>query len=272
MTISSDERSAKFYAQTYDESVPDWPGEIEFYQGLASEVRLKGDSMLEVACGTGRVAIRLAQEGTHIVGLDLSSKMLEVAKEKSKDITNIRLVQADMCAFDLGETFGLVIIPGHAFMNLNTPQEQVDCLLCIHRHLKPGGRMVVHLDHQSIENFVWLGSIVGEKAGVFEPAEQFFHTQTGRQIRAFRAWAYEPSTQTAICSTAWEAIAADGQVVDRWQTKSDRIHCVFRFEMEHLLARVGFCIDDVYGDFFRNSLADKSSSMIWIAHKPKSPN
>jgi ubiquinone/menaquinone biosynthesis C-methylase UbiE len=63
MSQSSDQRVAEFYAQTYDESVPDWPGEIEFYQGLASEVKRKGESLLEIACGTGRVAIRLAQNG-----------------------------------------------------------------------------------------------------------------------------------------------------------------------------------------------------------------
>jgi ubiquinone/menaquinone biosynthesis C-methylase UbiE len=270
MSSSSDQRVVEFYSQTYDESVPDWPGEIEFYRGLASEVRQKGDGLLEIACGTGRVTIRLAQDGTHTVGLDQSPKMLEVAREKSKGVTNIRWVQTDMCEFDLGEIFGLAIIPGHSFQNLNTSQEQVACLQCIYHHLKPGGRLVVHLDHQNIENVGWLGSLVGEKSGVFEPAEQFLHIRTGRQVRALRAWAYEPATQTAICMTAWEAISTDGQVVDRWQTEPIRLHCVFRFEMEHLLARVGFSLDDLYGDFFQNQLNDKSSNMIWIAHKPES--
>jgi SAM-dependent methyltransferase len=272
MSSSSDQRVAEFYAQTYDESVQDWPGEIEFYRGLASDVRRQGEKLLEIACGTGRVAIRLAQDGTQTVGLDLSPRMLEVAREKSKGVSSVRWIQADMCAFDLEEAFGLVLIPGHAFQNLNTPQEQVACLQCAYRHLKPGGRLVVHLDHQNIENVAWLGSLVGEKAGVFEPAEQFLHARTGRQIRALRAWAYEPATQTAICTTAWEAMAPDGQVVDRWRTEPIRLHCVFRFEMEHLLARVGFSFEDVYGDFFRNPLDDKSSSMIWIAHRPESPS
>jgi ubiquinone/menaquinone biosynthesis C-methylase UbiE len=248
--------------------VPDWPGEIDFYRDLASEVKRKGEKLLEIACGTGRVAIRLAQDGTHVVGLDLSPDMLEVAREKSKGITNIRWVQSDMCAFELGETFGLVIIPGHAFQNLNTPREQVACLQCIYRHLKPDGRLVVHLDHQNVENVGWLGGLVGEKGGVFEPAEKFQHARTNRQIRAFRAWTYEPATQTAICMTAWEAVAADGQVVDQWKTEPVRLHCVFRFEMEHLLARVGFSLDVVYGDFFRHPLDDNSKNMIWVANKP----
>jgi hypothetical protein len=43
------------------------------------------------------------------------------------------------------------------------------------------------------------------------------------------------------------------------------LHCVFPFEMEHLLARVGFAEKVVYGDFFKNPLLESSSEMIWLA-------
>lgn len=264
MSTASDPRLAEFYARTYDVSVPDWPGEIDFYRSLASEAREKGESLLEIGCGTGRVAIRLARDGTKTVGLDLSPNMLRVAREKSIDLANIRWVQADMCAFELEESFGLAVIPGHAFQNLNTPRAQVACLKCIHRHLVPGGRLVIHLDHQ---DFGWLGGLAGAKGGVMEPAEQFLHPLTGQQIQAFRAWSYEPATQTAICRTTWEAAGPDGQVIERWEKDPVRLHCVFRFEMEHLLARTGFSCDAVYGDFFQGPLEDDSSSMIWAAHK-----
>lgn len=167
-----------------------------------------------------------------------------------------------MRSFELGEVFGLIMIPGHAFQNLNTPQDQVACLECIKRHLNPGGTLVVHLDHQDMG---WLGELRGEKGGLFEPAEQFLHPNTGRQIRTSRAWSYEPSTQTAIVQTVWEDMGADGQVVDRRETGPIRLHCVFRFEMEHLLARVGFDVEAVYGDFFRQELRDESAGMIWVA-------
>jgi hypothetical protein len=87
-------------------------------------------------------------------------------------------------------------------------------------------------------------------------------------VRASRAWSYEPATQTAICQTAWEAVDLDGQVLDAWQKEPVRLHCVFRFEMLHLLARAGFTLDDVYGDFYHQPLADSSENMVWVAHKP----
>ena len=262
MSQSSDDKVAEFYARTYDQSVPDWAGEMDFYKQMAAEAKRNGGKALEIACGTGRVAIRLAQTGVSVVGLDLSAKMIEVARQKSFGLENIRWVQGDMRSFELGQAFSLVIIPGYSFQNLNTPQDQVACLECIQRHLSPSGLLVVHLDHQDLS---WLGDLLRDKGGVFEAAEQFRHPASGHQIRTLRAWSYEPAGQTAICQTAWEEIGADGQVVNRWQTRPTRLHCVFRFEMEHLLARVGFAVEAVYGDFFRHALTDTSSEMIWVA-------
>jgi SAM-dependent methyltransferase len=257
-------RIAEFYAQTYDAWVPDWPGELDFYRELAAEATSRGGVVLEVACGTGRIAARLAREGVPVVGLDRSPEMLEVARQKTTGLGNVRWVQADMRSFDLDEAYGRVIIPGHSFQHLNTPSDQVACLECIKRHLRQDGGLVVHLDHQDV---TWLGGLVGEKGGRFESAGQFRHPVTGREVRAFRAWSYEPASQTAISQARWEAIGPDGQVVDRWESGPVRLHCVFRFEMEHLLARVGFAVRDVYGDFFGGPLLDTSRDMIWVARK-----
>ena len=150
------ERAREFYAQTYDVSVSDWSGEIDFYRELAAEANSNGRAVLEVACGTGRVAMRLARDGVEVVGLDYSSTMLDVAREKSAGMSNIRWVQGDMRSFELGEAFGLVIIPGQAFHNMLTVADQIACLKSIRRHLVPGGVLVVHLDHQNVS---WLGDL-----------------------------------------------------------------------------------------------------------------
>jgi SAM-dependent methyltransferase len=262
MNRSPDNRTAEFYAQTYDAWVPDWPGELDFYRELAAGALRGGGAVLEIACGTGRIAARLAREGVPIVGLDRSPEMLQVAREKTLGLANVRWVQADMRSFDLGATFGLVIIPGHSFQHLNTPQDQVACLECIVRHLRPDGLLVLHVDHQDL---AWLGGLVGERGGFFEPAGHFRNPKSGREVLASHAWSYEPATQSALLQERWEEIGEDGQVVESWESGPVRLHCVFRFEMEHLLARVGFVIDAVYGDFARGPLLDASASMIWMA-------
>lgn len=264
MSKFSSKRAQEFYAQTYDAAVSDWQGEIDFYRSFAADAASKGKSVLEIACGTGRVAIRLAKDGVRVVGLDYSPPMLDVAREKSRGMTNIEWAEEDMRSFDLGETFELIIIPGHAFQNLVEAEDQVACLRSIERHLDPDGTLVVHLDHQSVG---WLGDLVREKGGIFETVEEYIHPETGRPIHTSRAWSYEPSTQTAIAQTVWEEIDEEGKITDRWESGPIRLHCVFRFEMEHLLALTGFIVKAIYGNFLREQLSDKSKEMIWVATK-----
>ena len=266
MSKFATKRAREFYAQTYDVVVSDWPGEIDFYRGLAAEAHASGQAVLELACGTGRVAIPLAQEGGEVVGLDLSSTMLDVARDKSAGMSNVRWVQSDMRSFDLGETFGLVIIPGHSFQNILTAADQVACLESVHRHLIARGLLVVHLDQPEIS---WLGDLTRDVGGVFEATEQFVHPRTGCQIRTLHAWSYKPLTQTAISHKVWETLGEGGQVVDRLDRGSIQLHVVFHLEMEHLLARTGFVVEAVYGDFYGRELRDNSSEMVWLARSPQ---
>ncbi len=249
-------------AELYDLTVPDWEGEIDFYRELAREAKAKGQSILEVGCGTGRVTLQLAQEGAKIVGTDLDDEMLEVARSKSVDI---RWEQGDMRTLDLGETFGLIILPGDAFQFMCTPEDQVKALETFKRHLEPGGVLVLHLDHQSVD---WLGDLLGNLGGKFEQVKDVIQPRTGHIIRKANSWTYEQSTQTAIVITRWEEIGKDGAVLQTWERSPMSLHCVFRFEMEHLLARTGFENRTVYGNFFKGELKDDSSDMIWIARKP----
>lgn len=188
--------------------------------------------------------------------------MLAVGRAKSADLSELEWVHADMRAFDLDRTVALILVPGHSFLNLVTSDDQLACLQAARRHVSPGCRLVLHLDHQDLG---WLGEIGGSKAGVFEPAESFVHPATGRRVRTERAWRFERSTQSAIVNTRWTELDEAGDVVRELVTGERRLHAAFRFEIEHLIARAGFAVDAVYGDFGMGPLADASSEMIFVA-------
>jgi len=256
--------TSEIYAQLYDTAVPDWPGEIDFYCQLVQATKATSGNLLEIACGTGRVARQLAKLGVEVTGFDLSPELLGIAREKSAGIQNIHWAVGDMRSFDLGQTFGLAIIPGHSFQFMLTPGDQVSCLEYIKRHLSPEGVLVVHLDHQDVN---WLGSLPRQAIGTFLEWRELKHPLTRHTIRTANDWAYECSTQTATVTTVWEEIGLGGVVVQRWQRETMPLHCVFRFEMEHLLKRTGYTIEAVYGDFYKTALTDDSDQMIWIARK-----
>jgi ubiquinone/menaquinone biosynthesis C-methylase UbiE len=254
-------------ALMYDEGMSDWPGEIDYYLKLANTVREKGQAVLDIACGTGRVALQLAQTGVRVVGMDLAADMLALAQKKSQGLPNVSWVLGDMRAFDLGERFGLVIIPVHSFQFMLSPQDQVECLECIRRHLLPNGLLVIHVDQNDP---FWLGGIRSEKNPQFEYARIEIHPQTGARMRAQTKWVYERSTQTATLYKIWEEIGEEDTVINRLELEPMPMHVVFCFEMEHLLNRVGLQILNTYGDFYEHPYAEDSSDMIWLALQPVS--
>jgi len=263
------EQSANgLYAELYDASGVGWPGEIDFYRRLADEATARGEDVLEVACGTGRVALALAREGARVTGIDRSPEMIRVARAKTGAAANPRWVEADMRAFDLGQRFGLVLIPAHSFQFMLTPEDQIACLACVGRHLAPGGRLVLHLDHQDLD---WLGGLPHEQPGTWQAGEEVVHPGTGRRLRRFYAWSYQRASQTATVVLAWEEVTGDGGPGGRRELAPMPQHCAFRFEIAHLLARAGLGVEAVYGDFAGRALGDESSEMIWVARASSGP-
>ena len=70
--------------KAYDARVQGVPGDVEFFLGLAKDASDAGLPVLELATGTGRVAIPIAQSGVEVVGLDQNQEMLNEAAAKSR--------------------------------------------------------------------------------------------------------------------------------------------------------------------------------------------
>jgi SAM-dependent methyltransferase len=248
--------------QLYDVAVPDWPGEIDFYRAMALEGKERRGSVLEVGCGTGRVALQLAQEGISVVGMDISPGMLTIARQKGQGLANVRWVEGDMLSFDLGECFDLILIPGHSFQFMLTPEDQLACLSCVGQHLAPQGKLVLHINHDDLS---WLGGLAEGRGTEFQLKGEYRQNSTKGSVRAWTAWRYEAGTQTASAVDAWEFIGEDGKVAERKESAPKYLHVIFPFEMKHLLARAGLEMEALYGDFFGHELQNTSPEMIWVA-------
>jgi SAM-dependent methyltransferase len=106
---------------------------------------LAGDGRaLELAIGTGRVAVPLAQRGVQVAGIELSSAMVDVLRTKVGD-DEIPVVIGDMATARVPGDFSLVYLVYNTISNLQTQDEQVECFRNAARHLAPSGRFVVEL-------------------------------------------------------------------------------------------------------------------------------
>jgi ubiquinone/menaquinone biosynthesis C-methylase UbiE len=250
-------------AERYDaEARPIDLGDTSFYLGLAREAAASGQAVLELAVGTGRVAIEVAKEGIEVVGLDLSPAMLDVARRKAEGVTQLTLVEGDMADFQLGRRFGLIYIPFRSFLLLSTVEQQKACLRCVREHLAPGGRLALNFFNPDIPLMAaWMGPArqglrpAGETAA--RDGSPAAHWQTRR---------YLTSTQQIDETRIEERLDKEGAVLSRVYRKL-ALRYVFRYEMQHLLELSGFEIEALYGGFGGEPFSDSSTEMVWVARR-----
>ncbi|MFZ2013977.1 MAG: class I SAM-dependent methyltransferase [Nocardioides sp.] len=112
---------------------------------------LAGDGpALELAIGTGRVAIPLSDRGVPVTGIELSQPMVDVLHRKRADLP---VVVGDMATTTVPGEFSLVYVVWNSIGNLRTQAEQVACFRNAARHLGPGGHFVVELWIPGIRRF-----------------------------------------------------------------------------------------------------------------------
>ena len=247
-------------AELYDVLTPGPPGDVDFYVGLAREAT---PPVLELGCGTGRVAIPIAQAGVEIVGLDRAPAMLARARQKGADLTNARWVDGDMRDFDLAERFGLVIIPFRAFQHMLTVDDQKRCLACIRRHLRDDGRLAFNLFNPDL---VRMGRWLSDQRGAWRLWHDSADERTGGRILAWESCRYRVGSQEVNVLWRVEEIDADGRPASQRYVDL-HLRWSYRFEVEHLLQLAGFSVGHLYGWFDGSAFADDSPEMVWVARK-----
>ena len=252
-----------FVAELYD-FIPQYAsrGDIDFHLDLA---RSAGGKVLELGCGTGRVLVPIAAAGYQIVGLDLSEHMLAKCREGVQSQPpevqeRVRVVQGNMVEIELRETFSLVTAPFRPFQHLISVDEQPGCLRCLNRHLEKGGKLVLDL-FQVAPRRMHDPAFVEEWEDVPE-----VELPDGRKLRrTSRTLAFHRAEQYNDVEMAYYVTHRDGRTERLVQAFPFRYF--FRYEVEHLLARGGFKVAGLYGNFDKSPLADDSPEMLFVAER-----
>ena len=128
-------------AARYDRETADMPVEpmVDFLATLAGD-----GAALELAIGTGRIAVPLARRGVPVHGIDLSPDMVAKLREKPGS-ESIGVTIGDFATTRVDRTFTLVYLVFNTIGNLTTQEAQVACFENVAAHLEPGGCFVIEL-------------------------------------------------------------------------------------------------------------------------------
>jgi SAM-dependent methyltransferase len=232
--------------------------DVSFYRSVARELIGGPGSLLELACGSGRVTTALLRDGHRVVGLDLSRPMLRRAAARIERLGRAargraHLVCGDMRRFALGARFPLIVMAFNAFEHLYTRVEVAACLERVRAHLEPGGRFVFDVQNPNLR---WLTR---------DPSRRwartvFRHPRNGQRMVYTTNHDYDPVSQIALIRFYYGPSVGPGRekVVHLSQRK------FFPAELEALLAHGGFTVERRYGDFARQPLDGDAESQVLV--------
>jgi SAM-dependent methyltransferase len=220
-------------AEFYDAEFASRVHEIPFY---VQQAKACGGTVLELACGTGRLTLPIAAAGVPIVGVDSAPTMIARARERSTAAgLELEWHVADIRTMALGRRFKLLFIATNALQHLHDLESLLSFLRRAHEHLLPDGRLIVDVFNPSIAK---LGRTLDE----VHP-HKTFTMPDGSRIQVDVASEYLSDTQTLHFALTYRREGIVFRSKDVW------MRCFFPEELLALCRFGGFEVDARFGDY-----------------------
>ncbi len=254
--------AAEAFARFYDGDLEvEDPGDLDLYLALAERT---GDPVLELAAGTGRIAVPLAAAGHRVTAVDIDRAMLARARARAAAegvMAHLTFVEADLLDLRVPEagTFRLAILALNSLFLLATRDAQARAVRVLAEHLAPGGLAVVD---------VWLptpGDLARYDGRLLldglrtDPA-------TGRQVTKSWAATHDAATQAVLLTTIYDE-GLPGEPPVRW-ARRDPMRLVTADELRAFAEAAGLAVETLAGDHDLEPLGPGSERAVLVARRP----
>jgi SAM-dependent methyltransferase len=220
------------HAADYDVWAADMVEDVQWYVSLARDA---AEPIVELAVGTGRVAIPIAREtGKRVIGIDRSPAMLAVAGERAAGLP-VDLREGDIVDLALEEPVDLIICPFRSVMHVRTWADKRKLFERVAAALRPGGR------------FAW---------NVFAFSPFVAVEIEGKRETRGDSW---QEVRNVPADNRIDLVRNEGVIPLWWMTRA---------EQEGLCDVAGLEVEALYGGFHREPYDEQSLEMVWVASKP----
>jgi len=257
MPESQDQAARAALARFYDLDVADESDDVAMYLALASAI---DGPVLELACGSGRIAIPLAVAGNQVTGVDNDPFMLDRARSAwqnrqpavdAVEGRSLDLIEADMTSASLATRFDLVILGFNSILLLPDKALQQKAIQTMRRHAGRDGRVVID---------VWLPT--QEDLALYDGRTRTDWTRaddaTGQRVTKKTAATYDPASRRATVQTTFETPATLFE-------QSHEVRFVTADEVAEMLEIAGLQPEVMAGDYAMNDYNPHSERLIAIA-------
>ena len=212
-------------------------GDVPFYVGLARDA---DGPLVELAVGTGRVAIPVAQAtGRRVIGIDSSPAMLERAHVRACEVgVELDLREGDIRELELEEPAALIYCPGRSLLHLSTWADRRRCFERVAASLRSGGR------------FAW---------NAFAFDHHVAAAMDGRPAEAHAGVPLPHSNRYSVGDNRVDITLDAGATASLWRATKN--------EWLGLLDVAGLRLEALYGGFAGEPLHDDSREYVFVARR-----
>ncbi|MEO0262506.1 MAG: class I SAM-dependent methyltransferase [candidate division WOR-3 bacterium] len=143
----------------------DYKGWAQYFIKICELFNVYPKKILDIACGTGSEILYLSEMGFNITGIDISEKMLEIAKEKLKDRKNVRFFKMDMRDLNLYEKYDAVFSFFDSMNYILNIDDMEKCFKGVYNVLKDGGIFIFDMNTYYSLKEIWDNSTTIKETG-----------------------------------------------------------------------------------------------------------
>lgn len=261
--MSSPETGPEALARLYDLDLSEAPGDVDLYRALAA--RADGP-IVELAVGTGRIAIPLAADGHRVTGIDLDAAMLARARDRARAagadvVSRLELVEGDMLEVrpEHAGRFALAILALNSILLVPSVVGQRRVVAAMAALVAPGGTVVIDAWQPEPEDLVRFDGRLSLEWLRLDP-------ETGREVLKLASARYDPARRIVTLTVVFEEGRA-GEAAARW-THSDALRLVGGDELAAFAEDAGLVIETLAGDHDLGPLEPGSDRIVLVARRP----
>jgi SAM-dependent methyltransferase len=213
----------------------DYDKECSFADKLIRKNAPKAKLVLDLCCGTGEHAIRMARLGYKVIGVDQSQDMLDIAAAKAMASGfSIEFICKDIFKLDIKEQFDAAYCLGYTFLYMTTNSDVRGFFKVIRNALLPGGFFLV--------DFINGLSLIKD----FDK-DEFIYQHKDATIKQHDRWYLDKRRRIRHLDFEYEITDNDGRVRKIFAEENLRIF--YDDEVRSLLSNCGFCNIESFGDY-----------------------
>ena len=223
---------------------------MDFWKNLFHEIN--GDTVFELACGTGRLAHPLLRDGAIYTGLEIEPGFVEAARNKLSGFGNsVSIIMGDMRSFNLKKKFDLLFIGFNSFLHLLTDKDAENFFRCVKNHMHESSRLVIDI-------FIPDPLFLYRPEKVRFPVLEYNDSETDAHVFVEESNVYDSSTE--INELVWYFSTENKKDFD---IRRFFMRMFFPSKMNQILIDAGFKICHQWGDYYRTDLNEGSKLQIY---------